>query len=151
MVILNFIKKHKKGVIITTIVLLVFLILAVIFINKFVLYHGSSYGDRLDGIEEVKLNDDKFRSIEEKLKDQEGISSASASLNGKIIHVFVTASITDNEKLKSTAASILEVLSDEEKKFYDIEIYYSSSENADFSLIGYYRKGSEGFTWSSQS
>ena len=148
---MNFIKKHKKGVIITTIVLLVFLILAVIFINKFVLYHGSSYWDRLDGIEEVKLNDDKFRSIEEKLKDQEGISSASASLNGKIIHVFVTASITDNEKLKSTAASILEVLSDEEKKFYDIEIYYSSSENADFSLIGYYRKGSEGFTWSSQS
>ena len=61
----GFIMNHKKGLAIFGILLLIFVILC-IFVWGFLFPDGSKseYGNRLDGIDKVRISDDKLKKLD---------------------------------------------------------------------------------------
>ena len=81
---MNFIKRNKKLLVVIT----VFLVALVAGIQlKNILYPsgGAIYGNRLDGIEEVKLAKDLDKQIQEKLKDF--VSKVEVRTSGRIVNI----------------------------------------------------------------
>lgn len=118
---LNYINKHKGLSIVIGLSLILLIILIVIFASLFLGNGESKYGNRLDGIEEVKLTSAFLNDVNNKLKEDESVEEAKVRLQGKIVYiVFEVKEDVDVKSAKQIATNTLEKFSEEEKAFYDI-------------------------------
>ena len=136
------------------VIFILFLCLLVLFITLFVLlkdYNKDTkalYGDRLDGISEVKLTNDKLDKIDEALKTTELVSNSKSYVKGKILNVdIIIKKEVDRETSKGLSSVVIENLEDAEKKFYDIQIFIDKYDDASFPIIGYRHHNKENFSW----
>ena len=98
---------------------------------------GSKYGDRLDGIEAVEINDIKKESLVNSIKEGKNVKDATVTITGKIIYIRIAFEAgADLDTSKSIAVKSLEQFSEEEKKFYDVH----------FTLVSEKTDTNEGFT-----
>lgn len=117
---LDYINRHKGLSILVGLSLILFIIMLIIFISLFFGSGESKYGNRLDGIEDVKLSNSFLDEIETKLKEDESVVEANVRLQGKIVYiVFEVNNDISIETAKIMAANTLENFSDEELSFYD--------------------------------
>ena len=106
------------------------------------------YGSRLDGIEEVKLSKSKLNDIKENVESSNMTESVSVSIQGKIINLeIVINSEVSRDDAKTLGGKVIEKLSDEEKKFYDVQLFIDKKEDATFPIIGYRHHAKEDFSW----
>ncbi len=149
---LSFLKKHKIGVIIV-IILLIILIAMFLFIRSiFVSGHeGIIYGNRLDGIDKVRINEDTLKNIEQEIKKNEQVKKVSQRLEGKLLNFIIDVS---NETTLESAQKLVEPiknsLTEKEQSFYDIQVMIICNENAQseiYPVIGYKHKTSSEFVW----
>lgn len=118
---LDYINKHKGLSILIGLSLILFIIMLIIFVSLFFGSGESKYGNRLDGIEDVKIDDSFLEMIEGKLEEDESVVDANVRLQGKIVYiVFEVNSDISVETAKLIASNTLENFSDEELSFYDI-------------------------------
>ena len=135
---MNYIKKHK----LTSFVILVYIIVIVFAYFIYKLFIGSSglpvYGDRLDGIEKVPITDEQMSTIKTSLLEESSVIRVTDPyLNGKILKVIIT--VGDNAELapsKSLVNKITTVLTDEQKAFYDVEVYVTKYYNCSLVATG---------------
>jgi hypothetical protein len=108
------------------------------------------YGDRLDGIEEVTITDEKINEIVGIIKKEAGITDASINIQGKIVNINITASTEANtiDVMKTLSSSILSNFSDDEIAFYDFQFFIKNEDN-NYNMIGYKNKKNLSITWSS--
>ena len=146
---MEFIKKHKK-------LIIVVIILIVLVIGAFSLYKTLSvdtsksvYGDRLKGINKVKITEKTKDELNKDLTNFEEVESASSHVKGKIIYIYLTIKgDTPIEKTHEIANKALEHFEDDEKSFYDIQIFVNTKDESEvYPVIGYKHKTSEGFVW----
>lgn len=108
----------------------------------------ANYGDRLDGLVEVKKS--TLDDLENKLKENESVKDVSSSTEGRIIDIIITVDDAVGLKnAKEIGSSVIDGLTEEVLKNYDIQVFVtktSESEN-DFPIIGYKAKKSEKFSW----
>lgn len=117
---LNFINKHKGLSIVCGLALILFIIVFIILISLFVTTGKGTYGDRLDGIEEVKLSDSFLNEVKTSLEENDNIESANVRLQGKIVYIkFQAKSDASTDAVKSISDEVLEKFSEDELKFYD--------------------------------
>lgn len=120
---MKFIKRNK----ITIIFIILFILLV------FVAYRALKvlipdektpvYGDRLDGIEEVKLSDETYSKIKEELEGNSFVETVSTNLQGKLLYVVIN--VKDDAKDTAVAGFpdvVLAHLSEEQKKYYDVQV-----------------------------
>ena len=147
---MEFIKKNKKLCIIRTI-LLVFLILLFILLKLFsVDYSKSEYGDRLKGINDVKISSSTEKKLENEMKELSEVKDCNYRLQGRLIYI----NITFNEGVSIDTArevsnKVLEYFDEDEKKYYDMELILTN-ENKDsegYPEMGYKHKTSESIVW----
>ena len=147
---MEFIKKNKKLCIIGTI-LLVFLILLFILLKCFsVDYSKSEYGDRLKGINDVKISSSTEKKLENEMKELSEVKDCNYRLQGRLIYI----NITFNEGVSIDTArevsnKVLEYFDEDEKKYYDMELILTN-ENKDsegYPEMGYKHKTSESIVW----
>lgn len=144
----KFISNHKL------IVLFLFLIVlgGIAFISmKSFLYPTDAntvYGNRLDGINEVRIDDTKKNEIVNKIKEKAEVTSASVSTKGKIININIVVTKADNtlDVMKEFSKTIITNFSEKELKFYDIQIFIKNVE-ANYNAIGYKNKNKEEISW----
>ena len=116
--------------------LIIFLILFIIFIvclvflkGVFFTGFGSKYGNRLEGIKNIKFTEKDQNKVVNSIKNDDKVSSAKMNIHGKIINIIFDVkkdvSIDDS---KAIANASLEKFSDKVKKFYDIEFIITKSE-----------------------
>ena len=145
---MSFIRKNKF-VIIAIGVFLILVILAFQVVNMFFPEEGKAlYGNRLDGIEEVEITDSKKEQIENSLKEDAITKEASVSVAGKIIEVIVTVQDdTTKDAAKALTTRVIDSLEDDEKAFYDIQIFIKKDTDAsDFPIIGYKHHAKDTFS-----
>lgn len=148
---MKYIKKNKLTVFIIVIFVLIVIVGAYLYNLLFSSGSREAYGNRLDGIENVEIKDKQYDSIEKKLKENEGVTKVTASLQGKIVNIIITVK---DEVTKDTAKNIatlsLEEFDEEQLKFYDIQIFVKKDNETlnDFPIIGYKQNGKTGLTWS---
>ena len=136
------------------VILILLLCFVVLVISLFVLlkdYNNDTkalYGDRLDGIEEVKMTSSKLNKLDDAMKATELVSSSKAYVKGKILNIdVVIKKEVDRETSKGLSSVVLENLEDAEKKFYDIQIFIDKYDDASFPIIGYRHHNKENFSW----
>lgn len=147
---LNFLKRHIFFTIATIICLIIFIVGIVLVKKYFFVNNGNEFGNRLDGIEENRITDEQLSKIVEELKNIEQITSASYNVVGRRANfTYKVVNGIDKETARTYTGKILELLDDNQKKYYDIEVMIESEnqEDGNFPTIGYKHKSSEGFSW----
>ena len=145
----NFIYKYR--IVIALVFLLIIGVFGFITVKQY-LYPDDKltvYGNRLDGIDKVKITDEKKNEIIKMIKEKAGIKDAKIDIQGKIINVSITASEKENtkEEMQKLCTEILLKFSSEEIKFYDFQ-FFIKNEDLTYNMIGYKNKISEEISYS---
>ena len=138
----------------TTIVFLIFLGLFLIGWLIFGLVMPKTgkpiYGNRLDGIEKVEVTTEQTNELVKNLKDSKYVASASTHISGKIINVLVeTKEGVSIKQAKTLRTIVLEAFEDDQKSFYDIQLFITN-ENKDakgYPVIGYKNSSEKNFVF----
>lgn len=148
-------KKFWKFLLKNRIYILIFLVLVILVLIglmvKAYLFPedvNTNYGNRLVGIEKVPIDKAKQDEIINKLKENEAITEAKVRLQGKIINISVTATTEKFtiENLEEACKGVLELFSEDELKFYDIQ-FFAKNEDANYEMIGYKKNSLEEISW----
>ena len=104
------------------------------------------YGNRLEGIEKVKIKDSKIKEMKNAIKDT--TKSVNIRIAGRIIYVdvIVNKDVT-LETAKGYGNTILGLLSEEEKKYYDVQFMIDKEESTQFPIIGYRHHANAAIIW----
>lgn len=146
------IQKHKRLAIAIGISLVLLLIILAFFVMLLIGGSSNKYGNRLDGIDEVKISDDALDTIAIEMKEKEGVKDSSVRIQGKIINVILTFnSDVDSKKSKEVAASTLESFSEEQLAFYNVQYFLtresSGEEDTPYVITGNKHPSKEEIGW----
>ena len=143
-------KENKFTTIVFLIFLGLFLIGALIFGLVMLKTGKPIYGNRLDGIEKVEVTKDQTNELVKNLKDKDYVTSASTHISGKIINVLIeTKEGTSIKKAKTSKTIVLKAFEEDQKKFYDIQLFITN-ENKDakgYPVIGYKNSSEKNFVF----
>ena len=144
---MNFFKRNK-GTIIAIIVFIVLLVFCVQVFNMFLSNDERVlYGNRLDGKDKVALTSNNKSKIISALKEES--KKVEIDEQGRILNVIITANDdTSRDDAKNLASKVLEQLKDDQKKYYDIQVFIQKDVEAnEFPIIGYKHHTKDNFTW----
>ncbi len=122
---ISYIKKHK----LTSFIILVYIIVIGFAFFLYKLFIGSSgkpvYGDRLDGIEDVPITEEqKTAMVDGIMSNEQVLKVTKPYLNGKILKVIIyMADAAEVEPSKTLVDLVYNNLTEEQKAFYDVEVY----------------------------
>lgn len=142
--------KRYKWIILGFFILLI-IILGWVFKDFFLSHDGSIYGNRLDSIKDVPIDDALKKEMAELLTSEEGIKTVKTNVKGSIIYIniYVDETITIS-RVKEMANETLTKLSEEQLAAYDLSFlidYASDTENKDFPIAGYKNKNKNKIVW----
>lgn len=145
----RYIKEHKTVV---AAVIFMFIIIILAFIVKGTFFTNSEnavYGNRLNGIEKVKIDSKQKDEIIDKLKEDSAVKKATYKLQGKIVNITIVVNDdVGKDTAKGLANKVLEKLDDKQKKYYDIQVFIKKDNDAkDFPIIGYKHHAKDNFSW----
>ena len=110
----------------------------------------DKYGNRLEGIEVVQIKDDKKNEIENKIKENELVKDCIVDVHGKLIYVTIILNTGKHSDSEAIAQSSLELFSDEEKAYYDIQYIVENLDKTveeNFPVMGYIKAGNSVIKW----
>lgn len=110
----------------------------------------DKYGNRLDGIEKVLISSDKINGLENKIKESELVKEVTIDISGKLMYITISLNNGKHKDAEAIAQSSLEILSDEEKAFYDIQYIIENldkKEEENFPIMGYIKAGNSVIKW----
>ena len=110
----------------------------------------DKYGNRLDGIKEVKISDKKQEELEKSITENELVKSTDIDIKGKLIYINIVLETGKHSDSEALAISILDLFSEEEKTFYDIQYIIENEDKAieeNFPVMGYIKKGNSVIKW----
>ena len=147
--ILKWIKKNTGLFIVFILTLILLIFIMVIFVKLLVSNSSNKYGNRLDGIEEVKIASDTYDEVEKEIMDTELAEEANIRLQGKIVYTtIILKSDTSTEKAKEIATNTLDNYSEEELSFYDFSYFLKwEGEESDTVITGNKHHDLDSITW----
>lgn len=98
------------------------------------------YGNRLDGIEDVKVTDEQTSELVKELKSKDYVTNASTHISGRIINVIVeTKKGTKTSTAKTLRKVVLEAFDDDQIDYYDFQLFLKNEDDSakGYPLIGY--------------
>lgn len=110
----------------------------------------DEYGNRLDGIESVKISDDTISKLESELGALEEIEKVKYRLQGRLIYISLKVKDgVSTDTAREISTRILDYFDEEEKAYYDIQIIVSSvnKESEGYPFMGYKHKTEESIVW----
>ncbi len=148
----NFFKTHKKQCMIGGIAFLVIFFLILIWLFIVPVFSNNKYGDRLDGIKDHKISSDTVKDIEDSLKENDKVTDVTYNNEGRILDFILTVSNDmSTEDAKKLGDTILDKISDDDKKYYDIQILIDTEEeNDNYPIAGYKHKSEDNFTYGNE-
>lgn len=127
------------------VLLVCFIVVIVVALTYFYGSSDNEYGDRLEGIKDVKITEKVIDKVTSSIEESEIVKSSSIDTKGKLIYLsikFVDGTTLDTAK--PVAEGAMSYFSKEELEFYDINITISASGEAEFTLMGAKNSGGSG-------
>lgn len=158
------VKKRRRKLKVGYILALIIILFVVIMGIKMILPSTSSkYGDRLDGIKDIKFTKNDQKKLLDKIKSSDKVTDASMEIKGKLITViFNVNKDTSKDDARAIANDSLGEFSDKVKGFYDIQYMISKKDEEgtketkedgtevvkkEFPIMGYKIIKSSGIVW----
>ena len=141
----DFLKKHKKKLIISAIVLIVFIIclfafkqiLSYLYPNK----KESVYGDRCELTESIMITDERKEKVKEAIESYENMKVSTIDIKCNLIDIVINVDNSVEEKtVKSMSDKVLEAFSKEELKYYEIELMVNWPDDPEKAMMGTHHK-----------
>ena len=110
----------------------------------------DKYGNRLEGIEKVEIKESKLNDIENKITESELVKSTEVVIKGKLVYITITLNTGTHADAESLAQTSLELFSEEEKAFYDIQYIVDNKDEKieeNFPVMGYIKAGNSVIKW----
>lgn len=110
----------------------------------------DKYGTRLKGIESVQIKEDKLSEIENKINENELVKETNINIKGKLIYLTITLNTGKHLDSESIAQSSLELFSEDERAFYDIQYIVENLDKEvteNFPVMGYIKAGNSVIKW----
>jgi len=147
--ILKWIKKNTGLFIVFLLTLILLIFIIVIFVKLLVGNSSNKYGNRLDGISEVKIEKDTYDGVEAEVMETELVEEVSVRLQGKIVYTtIVLKSDTGSDKAKEIATNTLDNYDEEELSFYDFSFFLKwEGEESDTVITGNKHHDLDSITW----
>lgn len=146
---MKFIKKHKV-LIICLIIFTVLIFVGSVFVVKSFSEKdpNAKYGNRLNGIENVQITETRLKNVGEKILSNKSVKKTESSISGRIIKLFVEVkSDTDELSVQSFLTIILDNFTEDEKKFYDFQVFITNEEEKElYPMIAYKHRNNASFT-----
>lgn len=141
--------KNKGFAIIIALGFILFLILLIIFFQMLIGGSSDKYGNRLDGIDKVKISNETFEEVKKEVTDTELVEDVSTRIQGKIVYMAITLkSDTSKDKAKEIASATLDNYSEDELKFYDFSFFLRwKGEEGDTVVTGNKHHSLDSITW----
>ena len=133
----DFLKKHKKKLIISAIVLIVFIIC--LFAFKQILSYlnpnkkESVYGDRCELTESIMITDERKEKVKEAIESYENMKVSTIDIKCNLIDIVINV---DNSVEEKTVKS----MSEEELKYYEIELMVNWPDDPEKAMMGTHHK-----------
>ena len=141
----DFLKKHKKKLIISAIVLIVFIIC--LFAFKQILSYlnpnkkESVYGDRCELTESIMITDERKEKVKEAIESYENMKVSTIDIKCNLIDIVINVDNSVEEKtVKSMSDKVLEAFSKEELKYYEIELMVNCPDDPEKAMMGTHHK-----------
>lgn len=147
--IMKYVKNNKFLCIALAIFFIFVLFLIQIKLIFFPKEESAIYGDRLKGIEKVKITKNKKDEVKSSLEEDDVVKNASISLTGKTIEIIITVNDeVDVNTAKGLGDRILGMFSDAEKGYYDFQLFIKKdNDSSEFPIIGYKQRSRGSFTF----
>lgn len=142
--------KNNKGIFIALGIIVVLLLVLFLLMKAF-FPSGNPYGNRLDGIEKVPFSKKDIEKLEDKMDDNSSVKKASVNLEGRLFNIILTTKKgTKLDDMKDYCVKLLELYSEEELKYYDIQFYLVNEDKKaeSYPAIGYHNKKATKISWS---
>lgn len=146
-------KQDSKILIILLTILVVSCVSILVLFYKY-FYAGTSktkYGNRLEGIENYKLDENLESEIKSIYDEEEVINKVTVNNQGKIIYITIDfKEPVEKEKAQSLAIKSLEKISEENQSYYEIQFlltYSGEEENSNFPMFGSKNSNSLKVVW----
>lgn len=145
---------NNRIVFLFTVVLITFVVVFSSMLISMYAGSGDKYGSRLAGIEDVKLDKNIGKDIEEKLKENEIVDDVETDLKGKTYNILIY--LVDNSDVNTIvedAENIIDIFTKDELNFYDIQVFITSTidteegDKTDKTIVGYRNSYKEEFSW----
>ncbi len=107
-------------IILALVVIICFLIIVSVCFKYFFGSSKSSYGDRLESVQNITLKEENKSEIVNKLKESETVKNVEIHTQGKIVYIRVEFENVSLEKAKEIVAPTLDLIEEEVKENYDI-------------------------------
>ena len=145
----KWINKNKGLAILLLLTIIFVIILLIIFIELLIGGSSNKYGNRLDGIDKVKISNETYESVKKEVEDTELVEKVETRLQGKI--VYTTIELKDGitvEKAKEIATNTLDNYSEGELKYYDFSFFLKwKGEKEDTVITGNKHHNLDNITW----
>lgn len=148
----KFLKEHRIFTMLMAIVVVCIVLIITVLINVFYMGNGSNeYGNRLEGIEEVKISKSKENDFENNVANNDKIKKVDLRVQGKII--YITMQVETGVKLEEAegiALKSLDNFSEKELSFYDFNFTLkqdATDNNEGFIISGAKNKNGTGLVW----
>lgn len=108
------------------------------------------YGNRLDGINKVKLEKKDLKEAEKIVVADGAVIKAKVRLEGKTIYVdAVVTKETNTDSARQAVSNVITSFDEKEVKFYDFELFIENedAENQSFPIIGHKKSSRDSFSW----
>ena len=145
----NWIKNNKGFTVIILLALVLVIILTIIFISLLKGNSFSKYGNRLDGIDDVKISKEEYDSVKKEVTDTDLVEDVSIRLQGKIVYTtIVLKSDTSVDKAKEIAGNTIDNYTEDELKYYDFSYFLKWNKEEEITVItGNKHNNMESITW----
>lgn len=145
----DWIKKNKGLSVILLLAVVFLIVIIVIFVELLVGGSHNKYGNRLDGIDKVKISNETFEGVKKEVTDTELTEDVSTRVQGKIVYTTITLkSDTSKDKAKEIASATLDNYSEDELKFYDFSFFLKwKGEEGDTVVTGNKHHSLDSITW----
>lgn len=148
---MKFIKKHKVGIISIIVIIIIGILTYFALKSMFIIGNDKGkYGNRLDGIENVQIENETVDKLIKEMEETKDINSVKYNLQGRLIYIIMEVSNdTAVEVSKGYANKLLAYFTDEQKEYYDIQVLIKSDseESEVYPIIGAKHKTSTAFVW----
>lgn len=142
--------KKKSMWVIGILVAILFIAVVVVAVNIIFYPSGSGlYGDRLDGIENYAISDEKIEEVKSIASENKECKNISYTLQGKIMKFFIeVSSDTGITSAQRIGDNIIDGFSETELGYYDVAIYVTSTEKSEqYPMMGYKSKNESAISW----
>lgn len=145
----KWIKKNTGLFVVLLLAMVLLIFILVIFVKLLMGNSSDKYGNRLDGIDEFKIEKETYDGVKTEVTDTGFVEEVSVRLQGKIVYTTIMLKgDTSVDSAKEIATNTLDNYDEDELKYYDFSFFLKwEGEESDTVITGNKHHDMESITW----